>query len=362
MNEQQEREKASRENASKLEREIGNLKSYHQGLFSRKYKEFWDHAKNINELFKTLKPLSKDDRERLWAKFDNVCKTTKEAQTREQEGRKNNSRWKRDLIESKITAAERMVKYAKSMDELNEARSIFIEAKEMMPDSWDGLGPVGGFTPFAAQGPLILIRQDREAVWEQWKAANDFLYERRKEFQRERDRVREENYTYFRSKASNAYSRVGYDDKEAKSLVRGIQQELKGASMRQEHFKEIISTLDEIWEQASKNQHTAFKERERLREERRIKNAQWRATMEGHIDRWNDVLRKNEDYLSDLRRQIDKLEDMESGARSSDFADRVRGWISEKHDKINDVQRRNQELEDKISSARHRLDDDARRN
>jgi hypothetical protein len=46
---------------------------------------------------------------------------------------------------------------------------------------------------------------------------------------------------------------------------------------------------------------------------------------------------------------------MERDARTSDFADRVRGWISEKHDKIYDIERRNRELEDKISSARYKL-------
>jgi hypothetical protein len=66
MTQQQDNYKASQENATKIERELDVLKSGHQGFLNRRYKEFWEHVKQIHELFKTLKPLHREDRERLW--------------------------------------------------------------------------------------------------------------------------------------------------------------------------------------------------------------------------------------------------------------------------------------------------------
>ncbi|MGH9822002.1 MAG: hypothetical protein ACREDR_01915 [Blastocatellia bacterium] len=174
------------------------------------YKEFWEHVKEIHQLFKTLKPLFREDRERLWTRFDEICKQTKDAQTREQNARKNNSQWKRRIVESKITAAYQAVHYAQDTDELRRARGLLSEAREIMKDSWDGLGHIGGFTPFAAQGPLILTREDREACWQHWKEVEDYLNQRWRAFSEERDRVLSNNYAHFKSQPNHAQN-VAYN-------------------------------------------------------------------------------------------------------------------------------------------------------
>jgi hypothetical protein len=57
-----------RENARILETEINRLQSdYIDPLgFWCQYREFWVHARRISAMFKTLKPLFREDREQLW--------------------------------------------------------------------------------------------------------------------------------------------------------------------------------------------------------------------------------------------------------------------------------------------------------
>jgi hypothetical protein len=104
-------------NAKTIEKEIDHPKIGHWNNFRRQYKEFWDHAKEISNLFKTLKPILKEDRERLWERFSSVCDETKRTQNREREARKNDSRQKRDLVESKIKEAYYQAKGSSSRSE-----------------------------------------------------------------------------------------------------------------------------------------------------------------------------------------------------------------------------------------------------
>jgi len=60
------------ENASKLKNEIQYLSMIRNdekkisNPSKRNYASFWAQVKEINNLFKTLKPLSRDDRAELW--------------------------------------------------------------------------------------------------------------------------------------------------------------------------------------------------------------------------------------------------------------------------------------------------------
>lgn len=91
-------------NANKIEREIEILSSGHWNNFQRQYREFWEHAKLISNLFKITKPLLHEDREKLWSEFNSVCEEVKRKQNSEYENRKYKSEQHRDNI---LSEAER---------------------------------------------------------------------------------------------------------------------------------------------------------------------------------------------------------------------------------------------------------------
>jgi hypothetical protein len=76
-------------NAKVIASEIQSFESGHWDFFNRQYKDFWAHARKISEMFKTLKPLRRDDRERLWEKFNVYCQEIKQRQKTEH--------WEREL-------------------------------------------------------------------------------------------------------------------------------------------------------------------------------------------------------------------------------------------------------------------------
>jgi hypothetical protein len=55
---------ASAGNADQIDGVIDDLRS---DLNGRRFADFWKGVRRVNELFKTLKPLKREDRERLWS-------------------------------------------------------------------------------------------------------------------------------------------------------------------------------------------------------------------------------------------------------------------------------------------------------
>jgi hypothetical protein len=130
-----------RENASSLEAEINRLQSDHTdllGLFWRRYDEFWVHARLISGMFKTLKPLFQEDRERLWAVYSTTCGDMKSAQARERESQRADSWEKRELVMSKIREAYFQAREAACSTEFSEADALLSEALAWMRNGWEG--------------------------------------------------------------------------------------------------------------------------------------------------------------------------------------------------------------------------------
>ena len=95
----------ARENAKILESEIDKLKSGHWDWFERTYKSFWDNAKQISQMFKTIKPLKSEDREKLWNSFSEACENAKRKQQSEREKRQFKSKEHRNDIIKEIERA-----------------------------------------------------------------------------------------------------------------------------------------------------------------------------------------------------------------------------------------------------------------
>jgi len=85
-------------NAKAIESAIQSLAGGHWDSFKRQYKEFWAHAREVSDMFKTLKPLRHEEREGLWKKFSSVCEEVKSKQQSEHDNRKFKSEQHRSDI------------------------------------------------------------------------------------------------------------------------------------------------------------------------------------------------------------------------------------------------------------------------
>ncbi len=328
------RNEQAKSNASSIEHEIESLRQNHTG----QPHEFWVHAKEISGMFKTLKPLLQEDREMLWAKFSFTCEAVK----KELESRRDQSKQKRDLIESKIQEARYQAQGAGTFSELSEAKSMLNEALQWMKDGWGGFNiTTQVFQEMVLLNEGKLLREDRDQCWEKWKEANDAIKHKRQE-------LCNLNYEHFHSKAYDALDSAHYNPREAKSMVMEIQQEMKGKQMTKPQFQEIHDVLNNAWQEANSRLKEAYQERQQ-------KHQEWLERMQGHIERWSELIEKNEDVIAGIERDVDRCEEMEAEARTEEFADTVRGWIEEKYRKIEDIRGTNRELEEKVRSVESKI-------
>lgn len=92
-------------NAKAIKCAIQSLAGGHRDWLKRQYKEFWAHARQVSDMFKALKPLRREDRERLWEEFSSVCEEVKRKQHSEHDSRKFKSEQHRgDIIQEAESA------------------------------------------------------------------------------------------------------------------------------------------------------------------------------------------------------------------------------------------------------------------
>jgi hypothetical protein len=175
-----------RANAWSIETEINRLQSEYSdplGLW-RQYDGFWAHARRISVMLKTLTPLFRENRERLWAAYSAACEEMRQAQARERKARLNDSREKRELVMSKIREAYFQAQEAADSAEFAEADTLLSEALAWMKNGWEGFNTVTQLiSPILSSG--IMTREDREECWAEWKEVKDLLRLRRDEFNAE---------------------------------------------------------------------------------------------------------------------------------------------------------------------------------
>jgi hypothetical protein len=104
----------ARRNFETIEDELSELADHYLWLntnHSKEYKDFWNHAKEITELFKTLKPIKKEDREKLWSDFGSQCEEMRRKQTQDNDNLKIKSNEFKDRIMRELKDADIGYKY-----------------------------------------------------------------------------------------------------------------------------------------------------------------------------------------------------------------------------------------------------------
>ena len=94
---------------------------------------------------------------------------------------------------------------------------------------------------------------------------------------------------------------------------------------------------------------------DKLNLKRDAASVEWRARTEEHIDRWCTSRSKLQHSVDKIRATIASNWDKYNDARSSDFQDTVRGWISEGEDQLKELEGWIRDLDSKIDDGRNRL-------
>lgn len=331
------KEKA-KSNASEIEREIENLRYNHLDsnapLFTTRYhyREFWSHAKEISEMFKSSK-LLREDRERLWRSYQEICEDVKRKQNEERHESERN----REIIQSLITDTYFQAEGSSDKQDLDKAKSMQSETLQLMKER-------------------RLLKEDREHCWKYWREVNEKIHWKRHS-------LWESNFLHAKEDASRCLNTAYYGDPyEAIEEIKEVQRSLRGVYMNKDQRHEIHDTLGDAWNKATSRIAVIKEEKKRKheeylrrKEEREIKYQEWRERTESNIERWENNIERAEYIISKIEDNINKLEDMAANARTDSYADRVRGWIEENYQRILDIRESIREWESKIYSARCKL-------
>jgi hypothetical protein len=320
-------------NAKQIEGELDSLDARLHDPPIR-FPEFWAHVKEVNVLFRELRPIEKDRRAELWNRLGTIChkaKERKDEQRRAYEGRKVVSANKRSLVEMKIHDALGWAKNGRTADDLRKARELLNESLEWMKNGWSGFNIP---TQLFAFDDGKMLKPDSDACWEKWREADEALRARREE-------LASYNFEHFGSEAENAIGTAEYDPSRAKERVKEIQQAIRGKIMTSEQFAEIRRLLDKAWDRATHKQQEHHEN--------------WRDRQLDKIRRKKELIDGAEDSIEKIRDQIEHCRGLEAEARTGDYAERVRGWIEEKYGWIESKRDFIQELEDQIREIEEKL-------
>ena len=314
------RETRAEANAEALKREISKLKDGHWNMLQREYGSFWKHNKEIRILFKTLKPLRREDRERLWTELNDVCDEVRRREEDARTNRRMRSQQERNIVMGILNEAYHSGNGARDREDFSRVDDLLAKARDQM----QGAGK---------SREERMLRDDHQVCWERYQEARAAARDRR-------SFLSDGDYSRFRSETLSAASEASRGDPwEAKRKIKEIQQDLRAAMMKKFQWDDVRRILSEAWETASI----------RIGEELTRR----RESILERISRLEALREKNEGIIDSLQSQIDDLEGKISSG-SDAFADRARGWISEKEQKIDDIRSTNRELEDKVRTLRDR--------
>ena len=124
--------------------------------------------------------------------------------------------------------------------------------------------------------------------------------------------------------------------------------------------KEVSDLFKELKPLRKEDRNDMWNEFQKLCDEAKYQREQadqaWRGHQRELIDRFQDFIHQNNEKITHLQNKVAEDEDRRDNARTTDFADKVQGWIDEKQERIQETERRNSELMDKIADIEAKLD------
>jgi predicted phage tail protein len=351
LSREQERSQAEQDNAERLREAIHALRTNHVSVLGHvNWRGFWDHSKQVTQMFRDAKPLRAETREQLWAEVSQLRDEMKHRQDNEYQARQTVSERRKAMVTERIEEAELTIRSAADVPYLRRADEELGEAMEMMKGGWrhlnDTLQEVIS-DMFLDDGKML--RDDNQYCWERWKSAKDNYDHRLQE-------LRQRNLEQAQGLATEAWNAASVGDPyEALETIKAAQSELRGLSLPGDCAHLVWDRLNDAWAKATARIDRLNEEKQQRHEEWQRKQEEWRERMHDHITRWENEIDRGEEVIRRLEGQIDDLHDKLADAWSDDYISNIEGWIREKEDVIADIRRTNHERQEKIDDVRGKL-------
>jgi len=319
--------KVSKDNASQLLEAICDLKD----LIGSP--DFAAHARSVQNLFNTLHPLDRSERESLWERYQEAWTNHK-------------AHLARMIADSEEVFRELNSK----MDCLDLSPDGLIFGSEMFGRAdWEGMATKLSTVKALLDEVESKIRSDSQLTgkhrYELFQKLHDNRYALRQ--------AQEWTWSELSDRAEELYNEAYYaietmPPREALQVFKENQKLVMALYLRRSDKEKFHSWFQELWQKLQ----ARFDERRHEYEQRK---AEWRARQEAGLERLLEAREKVEAFIEKLESNIQANRDRQASAYSSDFADRVGEWIREDEEKLEDARHSLEELKRKIEDAGERL-------
>lgn len=320
--------KTSRENALQLTEAIIGL----EDLIGSS--DFSAHARGVQDLFNTLRPLQRSDRETLWAKYQEAWNSHKA-----------------HVARLRTESEEVFQELSSKLDyDLDLAPDGLIFGSEMLGRAdWEGMAAKLSTAKALLDEVGSRVRSDSRLTGKHRHELLQKLHEKRYALRQ----AREGAWSELGHRAGELYNEAYYTietmpPREALHVFRENQQLVMALYLSPSDKEKFKNWFQELWQKLQ----ALFEERRHTYEQRK---AEWRARQEAGLERLLEAREKVEAFIEKIESNIEANRDRQASAYSSDFADQVGEWIREDEEKLEDARHSLEELNGKIKSAEDRL-------
>lgn len=320
--------KTSKDNASQLLEAICGLENL---VVSP---DFAAHARSVQDLFKTLHPLDRSERESLWERYQEAWTSHKAHLARI---RADSEEVSRELI-------------SKMDFELDLSPDGLIFGSEIAGRAdWEGMAAKLSTAKALLDEVESRIRSDSRLTGNHRHELFQKLHDKRYALQQ----AREGAWSELSHRAEELYNEAYYAietvlPREALQVFKENQKLVMALYLSPSDKEKFKNWFQELWQKLQ----ARFEERRHEYEQRKT---EWRARQEAGLERLLQAREKVEDFIERIENNIEANRERQASAYSSDWADRFGEWIREDEEKLEDARHSLEELKRKIEDAEERL-------
>lgn len=164
------------------------------------------------------------------------------------------------------------------------------------------------------------------------------------------------------SDAWSLYKRLNHDSREATvkpsdvfNKLKEVQRLITDSYLKKESREDLRNKVQELWDLVREFIEETQRQYQVRQAARTQRDQEWRQRQGENIDRWQSRINNSTEFVERLEAQISDLEVKLASARTTDFAERVQGWIEEKVEKIKEARAQISELQTRINDVQQRL-------
>ncbi|PZS10086.1 MAG: hypothetical protein DLM70_00905 [Chloroflexi bacterium] len=299
--------------ASQLSEEADNLeRQFLSEDGDTTLRNFWPHFRSLKERVRTAPAI------RLEAKL-----------ALERRLRGLGARAYRLQTEAYARSSERKEELLTAIQELRN-RAASEESPQVLRGIRRDLNPIR--SSFDAPPPIA--PQDRQALWEAWRDASQFVWDRL-------TGLWVQNESQLREVLASAKEQLSSGHQErVRGTLRQFFATLSTHEAKQDTVRELKSEAEGI-----------LREAEQIEDRRSKEQVQVRENAETPLDRWRSQLAKVSETVTQVREEVTGVERELSEARSVLDQSVVRGTLMQKRRKLAEAERAQRDLQQRISSA-----------